>query len=76
MDKNIISRNEICAKCEKEFYIGKLYVCLKCKKILCSDCMLYLSRKTDEVNFEYHYSCFDKNIIDDEPGIFVRIYNL
>lgn len=50
-----ISSHETCDQCNKKFYIGDLLICTSCKKIVCVDCKLYLARKTEEVNFNYHY---------------------
>lgn len=70
-----IPYNQQCKLCEKDFYIGDLEICNKCKKILCTECRIKLARTTDEVNHEYHYLCKDKTNKHDEPGVFVKVYN-
>lgn len=64
-------KHETCDQCNKKFYIGDLLICTSCKKIVCVDCKLYLARKTEEVNFNYHY-CSPKG---DAPGKLKKIYN-
>lgn len=72
---NYIYIYEKCAQRNKYLYIKNLYICSKCKKIVCRDCILHLSRNTAEVNFKYHYLCFDKNI-HEKPGKFSKILKL
>lgn len=72
MDK--IKSKQKCEECEKSIYIGEMNICQKCRKMLCNKCLLNLSRHSDEVNFEYHYKCFDEKKKRDEPGIFAKMY--
>lgn len=75
MSDSQINTKEQCSRCNKKFHIRKLFVCQKCGKILCETCKIFLSRNTAEINFQYHYTCFDKNDKKDVPGEFVKIYN-
>ena len=72
--KNINNYDE-CENCKKEFPINELEICDKCNKIICLKCHTKLARTTDEINFEYHYLCYDKNKKNDRPGVFVKLYN-
>ncbi len=63
-----------CDRCTKKFHMSELYVCPKCKMILCNDCLNYYRRRTAEINFMYHYTCFNKNK-DKEPAEFVKMLN-
>jgi hypothetical protein len=76
MNRQQVNAKEKCAHCDKKFHIRKLFICKKCGKILCETCKNYLSKKTAEINFQYHYACFDVNDKKDVPGEFVKIYNL
>lgn len=78
-----ISPCEICARCGTQYKIDHIYICLKCGKMLCEDCKLYLGRHTEEVNFSCHYCNKDGNediadVDEDdeiEPGELVILYN-